>query len=222
MLLARFEVLTTALMKIHILWNINHAVSTVNVCQWTERNIPAGLKLFCLQKYSIHIVHVHYLETTKKLGTTTCHSISSYSIPFHITTLFPLSVYQSTHRHSQQQLYPHSKPLSHTLLLCLLLRQRKRPLTSGTAFRQHAMYPRPHSSTRISETRPTCSCGRTPLAAPWSHHTAARTDKTLTIVVRDRQVSRRLQQEGLISKTRQYHHKTYEVGHSKSWAACHS
>jgi hypothetical protein len=37
------------------------------------------------------------------------------------------------------------------------------------------IHPRPLSSTRISGTRPTCSCGRTPFAAPWNHHTAART-----------------------------------------------
>jgi hypothetical protein len=86
MLLAIFDVLTTALMKIHILWNINHAMSTVTLCQMTEPNIPAGLNLLCitavcsiecsiylsyvyricyrvcllcLHKYSIDIVHVH-------------------------------------------------------------------------------------------------------------------------------------------------------------------
>ena len=31
------------------------------------------------------------------MGTPTCHSISSYSIPFHLTALLPLSVPQSTH-----------------------------------------------------------------------------------------------------------------------------
>jgi len=31
------------------------------------------------------------------VGTPTCHSISSYSIPFHLTALLPLSVHQSTH-----------------------------------------------------------------------------------------------------------------------------
>ena len=41
---------------------------------------------------------------------------------------------------------------------------------------QHAMHPRPHSSTSISGTRPTCSCGRTPHAASWRHQTAARTE----------------------------------------------
>jgi len=34
--------------------------------------------------------------------------------------------------------------------------------TSCDQPRQYAMHPRPHSSTRISGTRPTCSCGRTP------------------------------------------------------------
>jgi len=61
--------------------------------------------------------------------------------------------------------------------------------TSCDQPQQHAMHLRPHSSTRIFGTRPTCSCGRTPHGAPWSHHTPAHTDKTLTIVVRGRQVS---------------------------------
>jgi hypothetical protein len=46
---------------------------------------------------------------------------------------------------------------------------------------------------RTSGTRATSSCERTPRAAPWNHHTVARTDiartdKTLQIVVRGRQV----------------------------------
>ena len=32
----------------------------------------------------------------------------------------------------------------------------------------------PHSSTKTSGTRPTCSCGRIPYTVPWSHHRAAR------------------------------------------------
>jgi len=38
--------------------------------------------------------HLHHKVC---LGTPTCHSISSYSIPFHLTALLPLSVPQSTH-----------------------------------------------------------------------------------------------------------------------------
>ena len=56
--------------------------------------------------------------------TPTCHSIS-YSIPFHLTALLPLSTQQSTLRPSQQHLNRHSKPLSHSFLLCLLLQTKK-------------------------------------------------------------------------------------------------
>jgi len=55
----------------------------------------------------------------KGVGTPTYHSIS-YSIPFHLTALLPLSVHHSTHQPSQQHLNHHRKPLSHSLLLCLL------------------------------------------------------------------------------------------------------
>jgi hypothetical protein len=49
---------------------------------------------------------------------------------------------------------------------------------------RHAIHPRLHSSTRTSGTRTTCSCGKTPFAAPWNHLTAARMHKTFKIVVR--------------------------------------
>jgi len=48
----------------------------------------------------------------------------------HIAALLPLSIL----RPSQQQLNHHSKTLSYSLLLCLLPKQRKRPLTNGTTF----------------------------------------------------------------------------------------
>ena len=41
------------------------------------------------------------------VGTPTCHSIS-YSIPFHLTALLPLSVHQSAQPPSQQRLNHHS------------------------------------------------------------------------------------------------------------------
>ena len=53
------------------------------------------------------------------MGTPTCHTILC-SIPFHLTALLALSEHQSTHRPSQQHLNHHWKPLSHSLLLCLL------------------------------------------------------------------------------------------------------
>jgi len=43
----------------------------------------------------------------------------------HIAALLPLSVHQATHRTSQQQLNHHSKPLSYSLLLCLLPQTKK-------------------------------------------------------------------------------------------------
>ena len=54
------------------------------------------------------------------------------------------------------------------------LRSRHPPSYSSSAAtwtscdqpQQHAMHPRPHSSTRTSGTQPTCSCGGTPHAAP--------------------------------------------------------
>jgi len=60
------------------------------------------------------------------VGTPTCHSIS-YSIPFHLTALLPLSINQSTHRPSQQHFNHHRKPLSHSLLLCLLPNKENGP-----------------------------------------------------------------------------------------------
>ena len=39
----------------------------------------------------------YYPTSIRTVGTPTCHSISSYSIPFHLTALLPLSVPQSTH-----------------------------------------------------------------------------------------------------------------------------
>ena len=58
------------------------------------------------------------------MGTPTYNSIS-YSIPFHLADLLPLSIHQSTLRPIQQQLNHHSKPLSHSLLLCLLPQTKK-------------------------------------------------------------------------------------------------
>ena len=46
----------------------------------------------------------------KYVGTPTCH-FNSYSISFYLTALLPLSVHQSTHLPSQQQLNHHGKPL---------------------------------------------------------------------------------------------------------------
>jgi len=43
----------------------------------------------------------------------------------HIAALLPLSVHQSTFRPSQQQLNHHSKSLSYSLLLCLLLQTKE-------------------------------------------------------------------------------------------------
>ena len=43
----------------------------------------------------------------------------------HIAALLPLSVHDATYRPSQQQLNHHSKPLSHSLLLCLLPQTKK-------------------------------------------------------------------------------------------------
>jgi len=39
----------------------------------------------------------HVKHNTADMGTPTCHSISSYSIPFHLTALLPLSVPKSPH-----------------------------------------------------------------------------------------------------------------------------
>jgi len=43
----------------------------------------------------------------------------------HIAALLPLSIYQATHRPSQQQLNHHSKQLSHSRLLSLLPQTKK-------------------------------------------------------------------------------------------------
>ena len=56
----------------------------------------------------------------------------------YIAALLPMSVQQATHRPSKQQLNHHSKPLSHSLLLCLLPRTRKWPPASILHVTSHA------------------------------------------------------------------------------------
>jgi len=81
-----------------------------------------GLQIFC---HILMPIPVTCQALTKQcsfmccVGTPTCHSIS-YSIPFHLTALLPLSIHQSAHRSSQQHLNHRRKPLYHSLLLCLL------------------------------------------------------------------------------------------------------
>jgi hypothetical protein len=53
--------------------------------------------------------------------------------------------------------------------------------TSCDQPRQHAIHTLPRSSTVTSRIRPTYFYGRTPSSAPWTHHTASRTDKTFKI-----------------------------------------
>ena len=61
------------------------------------------------------------------MGTSTCHFISSYSIPFHLTALLPLSIPQSPHTDLVNSNLTTTANHSHSLLLCLL------PLTKKTA-----------------------------------------------------------------------------------------
>ena len=53
------------------------------------------------------------------------HNWYYYCGDTHTAALLPLSVHQATHQPSQQQLNRHSKPLSHSLLLCLLPQTKK-------------------------------------------------------------------------------------------------
>ena len=64
----------------------------------------------------IPLCYIHiYIQIDKLIiyivGTPTCYSISSYSIPFHLTALFPLPVHPSIYRPRKQQYKHHSKPL---------------------------------------------------------------------------------------------------------------
>ena len=74
------------------------------------------------------------------MGTPTCHSISD-SIPFHLTALLPLSIHQSALRPSQQHLNHHRKPLSHSLLLCLLPNKGNAPWEAELHPTRHSYQP---------------------------------------------------------------------------------
>jgi len=74
------------------------------------------------------------------VGTPTCHSISD-SIPFHLTALLPLSIHQSALRPSQQHLNHHRKPLSHSLLLCLLPNKGNAPWEAELHPTRHSYQP---------------------------------------------------------------------------------
>jgi len=71
------------------------------------------------------------------VGTPTCHS-TSYSTPFHLIALLPLSIHKPKLRPSQQQFNHYSKPLSHSIILCLL------PRTKKTAPKKHTTSNEPH------------------------------------------------------------------------------
>ena len=74
-------------------------------------------------------IHPNWQAHKWHSGDTHMSSHLLFSIPFHLTALFPLSVHPSTYRPGQQQLNHHSKPLAHSPLLCLIPRnKRKRPL----------------------------------------------------------------------------------------------
>ena len=95
---------------------------------------PSSLNQGCIYYMSgnlRHKFHFYYV------GTPTCHFIS-YSIPFRLTALLPLSVHQSTHRPSKQHLNHHRKPLSHSLLLCLLPNKENSPWEAELPAGSHA------------------------------------------------------------------------------------
>ena len=84
--------------------------------------------LYTYSRHALNIAPFKIVPSTgdTPVGTSTCHSISfSYSIPFHVRPFLLLSVQQSTHRSSQQQLNNHSKPHSNSLLHCILPRTEK-------------------------------------------------------------------------------------------------
>jgi len=91
-------------------------------CPYWDLNLTSSVLFCCLPVYYLN----HQL---KNLWNDICTSFHFTDVIYygdtHIAALLLLSVHQAIHRPSQQQLNRHSKPLFHSLLLCLLSQTKK-------------------------------------------------------------------------------------------------